>query len=34
MKISAALILFIASASCDAFGIPARQFATVRGGDR
>ncbi len=34
MKISTVVSLFIAAASCDAFGIPTKQFAAVRGGAR
>ena len=35
MKIAAAIIALIATtASCDAFGMPGKHFAVVRGGER
>lgn len=34
MKIAAALIALVATASCDAFGVPSKHFAAVRGGER
>jgi len=33
MKIAAALIALVATASCDAFGVPSKHFAAVRGGE-